>query len=202
MFDNSTDPKLREQILNYFISGVMTDTERAKMLGLPEGCRIREGAKILAQEKLVLGKYVWIGEGAILDAQGGLTIGDYTQVGLNVMLWSHNSHKQAIRGETGITRENIEYTPTKIGKCCFIAGPSVITAGVTIGDRVTITPGSVVSRDLPDDAVYNPNRDRYRADKRIAKLEENVTRLVELLSSDLDEAGRKQEMKRILESGK
>ena len=48
----------------------MTDVERAKFLGLPKGCRIRENAKIISQENLKIGNNVWIGESAILDASG------------------------------------------------------------------------------------------------------------------------------------
>jgi len=57
---------LREQILKYHISSVMTDDERAALLGLPEGCRIRENAKIISPENLKCGKYIWIGEGKIM----------------------------------------------------------------------------------------------------------------------------------------
>ncbi len=198
LFENDTDPELRAQILTYHMSQVMTDRERAKLLGLPESCRIREGAKILAAENLVCGKNVWIGEGAVVDAQGGLTIGDYTQIGLSVMVWSHSSHKQAVLGETGKSRENMEYTPTKIGARCFIAGPSVIAPGVTIGDGVIISPCSLVQRDLGDGAVYNMNRERYRTGKRIEKLERIVADLVELIPNALDEDGRKGALKELL----
>jgi hypothetical protein len=100
MIDVDTNSEPRKQILTYHASATMTDRERAKFLGLPGGCRIREGAKILCPEKFKCGHYVWIGEGAMLDAQGGLAFGDYTQIGLNVMVWSHSSIKQALKGET------------------------------------------------------------------------------------------------------
>ena len=105
--DETTPEALRNQILTYHMTDVLTDRERARLLGLPEGCRIRERAKILARERLSIGHHVWIGEGAILDAQGGLSIGDYTQIGLNVMVWSHTSHKQALASQTCISREGI-----------------------------------------------------------------------------------------------
>jgi acetyltransferase-like isoleucine patch superfamily enzyme len=171
LFNDETPPSLRAQILTYLATSAMTDSERAAVLGLPSGCRIREGAKILAPEKFQCGENVWIGEGAILDAQGGLSIGDFTQIGLNVFVWSHTSHWQALRGETGITRDRITYTPTRIGKRCFIAGPSVIMPGVTIGDRVIVPPMSVVSEDLADNVVY------HNAAAKIAKLEAAVAEL-------------------------
>ena len=59
---------IKQEIKRYADSFGMLDSERAQHLGLPEGCRIRENAKILSQEKLTIGESCWIGEGAILDA--------------------------------------------------------------------------------------------------------------------------------------
>ncbi|MFO7619630.1 MAG: acyltransferase [Thermoplasmata archaeon] len=178
-FDEKTDAELRKQILTYKISEVMTDRERAKLLGLPDGCRIRENAKIISPENLKCGKDVWIGEGAILDASGGLEIGDNTQVGLYTLLWSHSSRDQAICGETGTSRDKITRKPTKVGKNCFIGGPSVIYPGVTIGDRVTILPMSVVVKDVPDDAIVsgNPVGKVSALQEKIKTLEERVMEL-------------------------
>ena len=179
--DDESDPRIREirhQALLYHMSALLNDRERARLLGLPEGCRIRERAKILAPEKLTLGTHVWIGEGAVLDAQGGLTIGDYTQIGLNVMVWSHSSHKQARLSKTGIDKEGIEYKPTSIGRNCFIAGPSVIAAGVTIGDRVIVSPLTFVDKDVPDDAVVSSKREVRQLEKRIQSLEKTLAELL------------------------
>lgn len=174
--DENADSKLRNQILLYHMSDVLTDRERAKFLGLPEGCRIRERAKILAPENLKCGRYVWVGEGAVLDAQGGLTIGDYTQIGLNTMIWSHTSHRQAISGQTGISKNNIVYKPTTIGNNCFIAGPSIVAPGVTIGDRVLISPLTFVDRDVPDDTVLSGNRELRQLQKRVQKIEKIIAK--------------------------
>jgi acetyltransferase-like isoleucine patch superfamily enzyme len=175
--DDESDPRIREirhQLLLYHMADVLTDRERARLLGLPEGCRIRERAKILAPEKLTLGKNVWIGEGAVLDAQGGLSIGDFTQIGLNVMVWSHSSHKNAQLSKTGIDKEGIDYKPTSIGSNCFIAGPSVIAPGVTIGNRVIVSPLTFVERDVPDDAVVSSRREVRELEKRIRSLEKSL----------------------------
>lgn len=182
--DNDTDAKLRHQILTYHLSSILTDRERAKLLGLPEGCRIRENAKILAPENLVCGKNVWIGEGAILDAQGGLSIGDYTQIGLSTMIWSHSSHKQALKSQTCIDSSSIIYKPTKIGKNCFIAGPSVVAAGVTIGNRVIVSPLSFVDQDIPDNAIYGGNRPVKKLEKRLDKLDNLLQEILSELPSE------------------
>ncbi len=125
-----------------------------------------------------MGRHVWIGEGALLDAQGGLTIGDYTQIGLNVMVWSHTSHKQAVAGKTGSpTKEGIHFKETKIGNNCFIAGPSVIGPGVMIGDRVIVSPLTFVDRDVPDDEVVSGPREMKKIAKKVALLEKLLEQL-------------------------
>jgi acetyltransferase-like isoleucine patch superfamily enzyme len=170
-FDKDTDPILRRQIIERFVGELMSDHERAKLFGLPKGCRIRERAKILAPEKFVCGKNVWIGEGALLDAQGGLEIGDGTQIGVGVLVWSHSSHRQALAGKTGHGHEGIEYKRTRIGCNAFILGPSVIAPGVTIGDRVIVQALSFVDRDLPDGAIFGTARRMRKMEERIAVLE-------------------------------
>jgi acetyltransferase-like isoleucine patch superfamily enzyme len=144
---------LREQVLKAFISGLMTDDERANLYGLPEGCRMRENAKIISPQNLICGKYVWIGEGAVLDASGGLEIGDHTSIGLNVMVWSHTSFLANISLDNRIGSSLIARAKTTIGKGCFIAGPSVIYHGVNIGDKSIVMPMSVVNKDLPGNCI-------------------------------------------------
>ena len=174
---DSADDGLRAQILRYHATDLMTDRERAAFFGLPEGCRMRERAKILAPEKFVCGKNIWIGEGAVLDAQGGLTIGDHSQIGLGVMIWSHSSHLQAIRGETTVSRESIVYKETRIGKNCFIGGPTVIVAGVTIGDGAIISPMTFIDRDVaPGERVSGP-RSLTKLERRVAQLEKALAAL-------------------------
>ena len=144
---------LREQILKYHISSVMTDDERAELFGLPEGCRIRENAKILSPENLKCGKYVWIGEGAVLDASGGIEIGEHTSIGLYVLVWSHSSYLANVSLNNVISSPLIERKSTKIGKGCFIAGHSVVYMGVTIGDKVVVLPMSVITKDIPANCI-------------------------------------------------
>lgn len=151
--DDARNAQLRPEILRYAISQVMTDDERAALFGLPAGCRMREGAKILSRENFVCGEYVWIGEGAVLDASGGLEIGPHTSIGLNVMVWSHSSHLANLSMGNQIGSPLIERKKTRIGSGCFIAGPSVIYPGVTIGDRVLLLPMSVVTRDVPSGSL-------------------------------------------------
>jgi acetyltransferase-like isoleucine patch superfamily enzyme len=176
MFDSVSNSELRNQILLYHASATMTDAERAKLLGLPEGCRIREGAKILSPEKFQCGHHVWIGEHALLDAQGGLSIGDHTQIGLGVMVWSHSSIQQALKGETCCSRTGIKYKPTSIGSRCWIGGPSVIYPGVTIGDEVVIMPMSVVDKNVESGTWVTDNRQFKQYADKLEELESMIER--------------------------
>jgi len=170
LFNLETPPELREQILKYFASSTMTDAERAKLLGLPEGCRIREGAKIISPENLKIGKNVWIGENAILDASGGLEIGDNTQIGLGVFIWTHHSYVAAILGDdTKTNKKHIERKATKIGSNCAISGPTVIMSGVTIGDKCLIAPMSVVHNDIKSNSVFKPYDDFLKNDDSLSQ---------------------------------
>jgi acetyltransferase-like isoleucine patch superfamily enzyme len=151
--DGERSQMLRSQILTYVMSQMMTDDERARLLGLPEGCRIRENAKIISPENFRCGKYVWIGEGAILDASGGLEIGDHTSIGLYVLVWSHESSLTNLTLNNVAGNPVIRRKPTKIGKGCFVAGHSVIYGGTTVGDFVVVLPMTAITKDVPDYSV-------------------------------------------------
>ena len=151
--DDDRANEVRRQILTYFISSVMTDDERARLLGLPEGCRIREGAKIISPENLDCGTYVWIGEGAIVDASGGLAIGDHSTVGSHVFVWTHTSYRANLAFDNRIASPHTERLPTTIGRGCFLGGPTVVYPGVTLGDRTVVLPMSVVTKDLPGNCM-------------------------------------------------
>ena len=45
--DNERARNLRPEIIERFLGLLLTDDERARLLGLPNGCRIRETAKII-----------------------------------------------------------------------------------------------------------------------------------------------------------
>ena len=163
---------IREQIALYNSTCGMTDDERAKVLGLPEGCRIREDSKILSPNNFKCGKYVWIGEHAVLDASGGLEIGDYTQIGLYTVVYSHTSHKQCMDCKTGINRNGIIRKHTKRGKCGFRGGHCFIYPGVTIGDYATVLPATIVAENVPEGGMIYGNPKQLKLEKRVKRLED------------------------------
>jgi len=189
-FSIDTPWEIRKQILDYHATECMSDIERAAYFGLPKGCRMRERAKIISPEKLIIGENCWIGEGAILDASGHLEIGDNTSIGLGVYLWTHDSHKLNIRGENIREKSNkIKRTPTKIGSNCFIAGPSVIMPGVTINDKCIISPMSVVYEDVAEKTIYKPYREFFE----VVKENKTLRNRIDVLQSNYRELEEKVE---------
>jgi acetyltransferase-like isoleucine patch superfamily enzyme len=63
-------------------------------------------------------------------------------------------------GFSWLTEYSINSKPVKIGRGCFIGARSIILKGVTLGDRVVIGAGSVVTKDFPafSIAAGNPAR--------------------------------------------
>jgi acetyltransferase-like isoleucine patch superfamily enzyme len=155
--DDERSNRLRPGILTNLVGGLLNDVERATLLGLPPSTRIRERAKIISPEKLSIGDYCWIGENAVLDASGGLTIGEHTSIGLNCLVFTHSSWLANMKLENHSGSDLIERKPVHIGKGCFIGGNSVILPGVTIGDRVIVSPLSVVTKDVPSYSLVSGN---------------------------------------------
>jgi carbonic anhydrase/acetyltransferase-like protein (isoleucine patch superfamily) len=177
-FDTEVSSDIRRQLFFAQASACMSDVERARFYGLPKGCRMREGAKIIAPENLVMGENVWIGENSILDASGGLEIGSNTSIGLGVYLWTHDSNKLNREGRnTREARGDIKRKPTRVGSNCFIAGPSVILAGCTIGDGCVIAPLSLVGQSLGAGSVFTPYRTMLKMTSRLTALEARIAEL-------------------------
>lgn len=151
--DTERTRSLRLELLTRALSVVMTDDERARLNGLSAGCRMRENSKILAPDRLVCGDFVWIGEGVIVDASGGLEIGDHTTLGSGSYIWSHSSVMANILMDNRSGNPYIVRSKTRIGRGTFIGGPSVVYAGVSIGDRCIVMPMSVVTSDVPDNTM-------------------------------------------------
>jgi acetyltransferase-like isoleucine patch superfamily enzyme len=171
-FDSNRNNAIRHSICKDIAARVLTDDERASFYGLPSGCSMREGAKIIAIENLQIGEHCWIGENAILDASGGLSIGSHCSIGLSVFIWSHSSHLSSLTMQNQIGNKLIDRKSTTIGDGCFIAGPSVVQPGVHIGNKVLVKPFSTIDSDIPDRSIVSQNgiRENVFTDKMLNKL--------------------------------
>lgn len=125
--------------------------ERAKMLGFGEGTSIYDSALVFGNVQV--GSNTWIGPFTILDGSGGLEIGSNCSISASVQIYSHDSVQWAVSG--GI--KPYEYDPTIIGNNCYIAPNSIISKGVTLGDRCIVGANSFVNSSFPEGAKIAGN---------------------------------------------
>jgi acetyltransferase-like isoleucine patch superfamily enzyme len=102
--------------------------------------------------RIRIGDDVFINSGSIVFSVLELTIGDGVALAPEVYITDTNSH-----GMEG--RDPID-APVHIGAGTWVGARAIILPGVTIGRRVMVAAGSVVSRSVPDDVLVagNPAR--------------------------------------------
>ncbi len=83
-------------------------------------------------------------------------IGAGTMFGPNVQIYTATHPIDAVERAKGPEFAK----PITIGRDCWIGGSAVISPGVTIGDRVIVGAGAVVTKDVGDDTIVvgNPAR--------------------------------------------
>ena len=98
-----------------------------------------------------IGKNVFINSCCRFQDNGGIEIGDKTMIGPNVTIVTLNHD---INPETRI---NVTPKPVKIEENVWVGADCTILPGVTIGKNSVIGAGSVVTKDVPDNAVVAGN---------------------------------------------
>lgn len=102
--------------------------------------------------RMRIGDRVFINCGSVVISVLEITIGDDVALANEVYVMDSNSH-----GVEG--RPHVE-APVRIGDGTWVGARAMILPGVTIGRRVVVAAGSVVTRDVPDDVLVagNPAR--------------------------------------------
>lgn len=87
-----------------------------------------------------------------------VTIGDNVTLGANTMIFAHMNPTANLFLKKGAYPRKVE--PVNIKSGAVLTPGSIIMAGVTIGENSIISPGSVVTQDVPDYCVVvgNPAR--------------------------------------------
>jgi acetyltransferase-like isoleucine patch superfamily enzyme len=122
--------------------------EQLKIMG-PAGIRIGDHARITGQ--------------VILDGRGELTIGPYTQVGFQSLVLSYTHNYEDL--DRPIIDQGMAGRPVHIGADVWIGARVIVLPGTNIGDGAIVGAGSVVTREVPAQAIVagNPARlIRYR----------------------------------------
>jgi len=137
--------------------------------------------------QVVVGKRVYLVNTLLNVESGSIYIGDNTIFGYNVMLLTgrHNFNN----GERIFVQLQKKYAfktfgagvevPRKgydivIGNGCWIASGAIVSGGVTIGNNVIVTSGSVVCKDVPDYAVVGGVPAKVIGDTRLLSNEPSI----------------------------
>jgi bifunctional UDP-N-acetylglucosamine pyrophosphorylase/glucosamine-1-phosphate N-acetyltransferase len=132
-----------------------------------EGARIRafsylEGAEIGAE--CIVGPFARLRPGAVLDA--AVHIGNFVEVKAARLGRGAKANHLSYLGDSEIgagatigagtitcNYDGVDKHKTVIGNGAFIGSNTALVAPVTVGDRAIVAAGSVVTRDVPDDAL-------------------------------------------------
>ena len=119
---------------------------------MPEGSFITPPFQIDCANCVHLGKNVFANHGLTVMSVGTITLEDGVMLGPEVALLTVNHEPKNIR--TIMTKE------IRIRKNAWIGARVSILPGVTIGENAIVGTGSIVTKDVPDNAVVvgNPAR--------------------------------------------
>lgn len=145
--------------------------------GAAKTALLQSGSSI--SKDIRIDEYAYIGPGCTIGR--GVHIGKYTMLANNVMIvgGDHNFKSPELpiifSGREGIKN-------TRIGNDCWIGAGSIIMAGITIGDGAIVAAGSVVTKDVPECAIYGGNpakliKKRFLTEEEEETYKQNISSL-------------------------
>ena len=102
--------------------------------------------------RLRFGDRCFVNVGTTIIAVEEIVVGDDVAFANDVYVMDSDSH--------GVEGRPHKQAPVRIGDGCWIGTRAIILPGVTLGKRVLVAAGAVVTRDVPDDCLVagNPAR--------------------------------------------
>ncbi len=124
-----------------------------------EGVIMRQRVRVKFPWRLTIGDRSWIGEGVWIHNQGELSIGSDTVVSQDSFLTT-GSHD-------AVATMDLVIKPVTIGNGVWITSRCMVLQGVHVGDNAIVLPGSVVTKDVPEQAVVGGSPARYLRDREM-----------------------------------
>ena len=162
---------------------------RSQCEAVGPGLRMEQLPYIQGQGRIVLGARVWlsgkssitfgrgvpggkaptflVGDGTFIGHACGfnvgaaVTIGRHCLLATGVMIYDQDGHPlDAARRRAGEPSPRESVAPVTLGDDVWVGAGAVILKGVTVGDRAVVAARSVVTKDVPADAIVagNPAR--------------------------------------------
>jgi galactoside O-acetyltransferase len=116
-----------------------------------EGILIYPRVYMIFTHRMSVGRRVAINVGTYIDAGGELEIGDYVMIGPNCVL-STREHSSDASG-IPMCYQPVRYGKIVIGNDVWLGANVCIVRGVTIGDGAIVAAGSVITKDVPANAI-------------------------------------------------
>jgi acetyltransferase-like isoleucine patch superfamily enzyme len=107
------------------------------------------------QARILLGDRVGLSSATIV-AGNSIHVGSDTLLGAGCMVLDNDFHAPG-ENFTWKTEYSSNSRPVSIGRGCFIGARAIILKGVTLGDRVVVGAGAVVTRSFPSGSVIGGN---------------------------------------------
>ena len=117
------------------------------------GYRVPSSLRVFPPFYADFGKNITVGEGVFINAcchfqdHGGVTLDDGCQIGHNVVFATLN------HGFAPEDRSTTYPAPIVLKKNVWVGSNATILSGVTIGENAIVGAGSVVTKDVPDNAI-------------------------------------------------
>jgi acetyltransferase-like isoleucine patch superfamily enzyme len=128
------------------------EVEFSPNLRIGKNTNIASFVKIKVNGPLQIGENVTIGEGTHIGAgEKGLIIGKDTLIGPHANIIG--AHYGYDRLDVPIRLQEVTNKGTTIGEDVWIGAGACILDGARIGDRVIVAPHSVVTSEVPDNAI-------------------------------------------------
>lgn len=114
---------------------------------VPDDMRVFPPLHINYGPGVSFGRDCFLNFGCTLLALGGIIIGDGAFIGPGCVLATE------YHPEDPATRHSLLTKPIAIGRNAWLGAGVTVLAGVTVGENAIVAAGSVVTRDVPDNAV-------------------------------------------------
>lgn len=121
------------------------------------GVLIRSGVRVKYPWKLSIGDWSWIGEGVWIDNHGYVQVGSHCVLSQEVFITT-GSHEY--KSTMGLLVDDVS-----IDDGAWLTTRVIVCKGVRVGRNAMVTPGSVVTRDIPPDSIFGGNPPSFIKDR-------------------------------------